>query len=186
MSEDAPAKQVNGECLATGRGKVWGLGPEPLLDARGQVDVKTDVHGMFLSSRAGRLGFGHDPRWDEVGQPAAGREEAAEHQVQRNFVRRRFDLGDPGLARPDPFGQVIELVLVRGEVEQVLTPVGNPLPWMLGPEPGQVPFEGAQGMLPQVRLLLDGHGTPSPTFLTDPIKIPRSPFYREISLNESS
>ncbi len=70
MSEDAPAQQVNGECLATGCGKVRGLGPEPLLDVRGQVDVKTDVHGMFLSSRAGCLGFGHDPRWDEVGQPA--------------------------------------------------------------------------------------------------------------------
>src|SRR5271157_6069376 len=107
MSEDAPAKQVNGECLATGRGKVRGLGPEPLLDVRGQVDVKTDVHDMFLSFRAGRLGFGHDPRWDEVGQPAAGREEAAEHQVQRNLVRRRFDLGDPGLARPDPLGQLL-------------------------------------------------------------------------------
>jgi hypothetical protein len=82
---------------------------------------------MFLSSRAGCLGFGHDPTWDEVGQHEA--------------------LG-------------IELVFVYGEVEQVIAPVGNHLPWTLGPELGQVPFEGAQGLLPQIRLLLYGHGSP--------------------------
>src|SRR5271157_4961595 len=77
---------------------------------------------------------------------------------------QRLDAENDELLAHQPLREalVIELVFVRGKVEQVLTPVGNPLPWTLGPEPGQVVFKGAQGLLPQIRLMLDGHIFPFP------------------------
>src|SRR5271157_2969215 len=52
---------------------------------------------------------------------------------------QRLDTENDELLARQPLREalVIELVFVRGKVEQVLTPVGNPLPWTLGPEPGR-------------------------------------------------
>lgn len=54
---------------------------------------------------------------------------------------------------------MVEFVFVHVETEQLLAPVGNPLPRTLDPEPGEVAFEGTQSLLPQIHLLLNGHGS---------------------------
>jgi len=101
---------------------------------------------------------------------------------------QRLDAENDELLARQPLREalVIELVFVRGKVEQALTPVGNPLPWTLGPELGQVPFDGAQGLLPQVRLLLSGYSSPFPCHHCRTDQDPGTPFYQEVSLNESS
>ena len=82
---------------------------------------------------------------------------------------------------------MIELVLVYGEVEQVLAPVGNPLPWTLGPELGQLPFQGcSKACCPKSTCGSTVISPPSLAFAADPTKIPRPPFYQEVSLDRSS
>src|SRR4051794_11530097 len=65
---------------------------------------------------------------------------------------QRFDAEDDEFFARQPLGEalVIELVFLRGETQQVIAPVSDPLPRTLGPEPGQVPLEGPQGLLPQI------------------------------------
>jgi len=61
--------------------------------------------------------------------------------TEKHLGFQRLDAEDDDLLARQSLREalVIELVLVYGEVEQVLAPVGNPLPWTLGPELGQVP-----------------------------------------------
>src|SRR5579883_752295 len=89
---------------------------------------------------------------------------------------QRLDAESDEFSTRQPLSEalVIELVFVRGEAQQVIAPVGHPLPRTLGPEPGQIPFERPQGLLPQVGVLLCGHGSPSPTFGAGPVQAPRS------------
>ena len=70
--------------------------------------------------------------------------------TEKHLGFQRLDAEDDDLLTRQSLREalVIELVLVYGEVEQVLAPVGNPLPWTLGPELGQLPFEGARPAAP--------------------------------------
>lgn len=71
----------------------------------------------------------------------------------------RFDAENDELTTAQPFLEavVIKLVLLRGEAEQVLALVSDPLSRTFAPEPRQVPFKGPQRLLPQISLLLYGH-----------------------------
>ena len=62
-----------------------------------------------------------------------------------------------------------------GEVDQVLAPVGNPLPWTLGPELGQVPFERRKACCPKSTCGSTVISPSSLVFAADPTKIPRPP-----------
>jgi hypothetical protein len=63
---------------------------------------------------------------------------------------QRFDAKDNELLvrQPSIEALLIELMLVRGEAQQAITLVSDPLPWTFGPELGEIPLEGLQGSLP--------------------------------------
>src|SRR5689334_5102589 len=90
---------------------------------------------------------------------------------------QRLDAENDELLARQPLREalLIELVLVRGEAQQAVALVSDSLPRTLGPEPGQIPLESAQGLPSQVGLLLDSHGLPPfPFFSVTPMETPKS------------
>ncbi len=93
----------------------------------------------------------------------------------------RLDAEDDELLASQSFLEalLIELVFVCREAQQALALVSHPLSRTLFPELGQIPFEGPQGLLSQIGLLLYSHSPLHPVVRSQSDRKPYIPILSE-------